>query len=47
MRENGHQIEQMEKVNSGMPMATSTKATGKMIKQTAMDFTSTLMEQNI
>ena len=46
-KENGHQIEQMEKGSSGMQMATSTKEIGKMIKQTAMGFTSTLMEQNI
>ena len=47
MRESGQAIEQMEKDSFGTQMVTSTKETGKRIKQTAMDFTSTLMEQNI
>ena len=47
MRESGHTIEQMEKDSFGTQMVTSTKETGKMIRQTAMDFTSTLMVQNI
>ena len=47
MRESGHPIEQMEKDSFGTQMVTSTKETGKMIRQTAMDFTSTLMVQNI
>ena len=46
-RASGETIRPTGRALFGTPMATSTKVTGKMIKRTAMDFTSTLMEQNI
>jgi len=47
MKANGERTKPMEEANSGMLMATSTRANGKMTKQTAMEFTFMLTELNM